>query len=56
MVYFNLDEMNDQEVGVTSEDNSDRKPRPKSAPIFVEESDGKSEPVLTSFEMKALKT
>jgi hypothetical protein len=35
-----------------TKDNSFEKPRPKSVPVSVEESDDKSQPVLTSFEMK----
>ncbi|CAB4015441.1 transmembrane 117-like, partial [Paramuricea clavata] len=44
----------DQEMGITSESNSNGKPRPKSGPISVEEVDSKSQPVLTSYEMKTL--
>ena len=41
-------------MGTTTKDNTDRKPRPKSVPISVEGTDGKNQPVLTSYEMKAV--
>ena len=42
--------------GKTSIDNADAKPRPKSAPIRVEEEDSTNNPVLTGFEMKTMET
>ncbi len=52
--FCTLGEKQDEEMGTTTKDNADRKPRPKSVPISVEGTDGKNQPVLTSYEMKAL--